>query len=692
MLWLATALAACDQLGAPPPVTPPAAPALISRADLFGDPIRQRAQLSPRGDKVAFVAPRDGVANLWVLAVDALDQARPVTDDRGRGIRDFVWARDNASLLYEQDQGGDENTRLYSIAIEGGAPRALTPGGARAQILGLSSSDPGGVIVTLNQRDPDWPDVFRIDIASGARQLIERNSVGGFAQFMSDDENRLRLGVRRLPGGLVEIKIRAANGNWSSLLTLPFEEAVSSRPLALEAGGRTLLMLDSTDRDRAALVRVDLRTKAKTVLGESASADIVDVWLHPTSNEPAAFGAEYLRRDWRGLDTEAQADIDFLNRQLGGEFEITSRSLDNSRWIVVEQSPTMPPRSYLYDRGENRRISLLFRQRPALEQAPLQMMIPVEIVARDGLTLVSYLTLPPGADINGDARPEAPAPLVLLPHDGPWARDSYGFSALHQWLANRGYAALSVNFRGSTGFGAAFVNAGNREWGGRLREDLLDSVQWAIASGIARADRVAILGQGFGGYATLASLAFSPEQFRCGASFAGPADLSAMVEAAPAALRERLYARVGDTRTPEGRQALRAQSPLFSVGEIRAPLLLAFGERDPRAIRADSEMIARGLRAVGGGLTFLSFPGEGRYLARSQNRLAYLAVLEHFLGDCLGGRVEPVGAAFEGAEINVYDGAVNVPGLSAFARSLDQRARIPVSAPATSSGGPLTPG
>jgi dipeptidyl aminopeptidase/acylaminoacyl peptidase len=684
-LWLAAGVASCDRPGVSAPAPPAAAPPLISRAALFGEAARHDGQLSPRGDRVAFLAPRDGVTNLWVLSVDAMDEARPVTDDRVRGVRRFMWAQDNATLLFLQDDRGDENWRLYAVDAAGGLPRALTPAGARVEILGASASDPGGLIVSLNQRDPAWPDVFRIDIASGRRTLLRRNSgAPGYARFVLDRDNNVRLGVRILEDGSAEVVAFGAGGRDATLFAVPFEDAMSMRPLAFEAGGRTFLMLDSAGRDRAALVRVDAATGAKTVLGESARADVESVWLDPATNAPEAFAAEYLRREWRALETDAQGDLDFLDRQLTGDFQVVSRSADDTRWIVVEEGPTTPARSYLYDRGDRagRRLTLLFRHRPALEQAPLQPMTPVEIEARDGLTLVSYLTLPIGSDANGDARPEEPVALALVPHDGPWARDSYGFNALHQWLANRGYAALSVNVRGSTGFGKAFLNAGNREWGGRAQEDLLDAVQWAVENGVAEPDRVAVVGSGFGGYATLAGLAFAPDQFRCGVSYSAPANLFSMLDAAPALLRPALYQRVGDARASEGRQLLRAHSPLFRASQIRSPLLLALGGRDPRAPRSEADQIAHALRLRGSGLTYLVFPDEGRELVRPQNRLSYLAVLEHFLGDCLGGRVEPVGAAFEGAAIHVYDGAVNVPGLSAFARRPAPRPAAQEAAPA----------
>jgi len=655
----------------------PTAPDLITRAALFGEPARQGGQLSPRGDRVAFLAPRDGVTNLWVLSVDAMDEARPVTDERTRGLTNFRWAADGATLLYLRDENGDENTRLYAVDIAGGAPRALTPAGARAEVLGVSAADPGAVVVALNDRDRSWADVVRIELASGARQTLLRNGgPRGYASFLINRDNAVRVGLRMQANGGAEVVVFEARGRTQTLFDVPFEDAMSTRLVALEADGAHFLMLDSSlgqpdtpARDRTALVRVNIATGERSVLGEGERSDVVDVWLDPATGTAEAFATEYLRREWRALNADSQADIEFLDRSLTGDFSVASRNADDTRWIVVEEGPTTPRRSYLFDRAgpAGRRLTSLFSHRPDLQQAALQPMTPVEITARDGTTLVSYLTLPGGTDANGDARPEAPLPLVLLPHDGPWARDSYGFDAAHQWLANRGYAVLSVNFRGSSGFGKAFLNAGNGEWGGRIQQDLADAAEWAVAQGVAQQDRIAIVGSGFGGYAVLAGLAFTPEQYRCGASFAAPANLFSMLDLSPAWQRDQLYQRVADARTEAGRQLLRVRSPAFHAGRIRSPLLLAYGAHDPHLTRGETEQVAQAVR-LRGILTYLVFPDEGRELVRAQNRLSYLAVLEHFLGDCLGGRVEPVGASFEGATINVYDGAVNVPGLSAFSR------------------------
>jgi dipeptidyl aminopeptidase/acylaminoacyl peptidase len=685
-LGLLSAVAGCGPR--PDAAAPAAAPVLIARADLFGEAVRFGAQLSPRGDRVAFLAARDGVTNLWVLSVGAMDEARPLTDDRGRGVRSFAWGPDSATLIYALDPAGDGNTQLRAVSADGGEARDLTPAGARAEIAGVSLSDPDGVMITLNQRDAAWPDLVRVDLATGSRTLVQRNGATAatrFTRFVLDRENRLRLALRTQANGSVDVQSRSAEGAWSTLFTIPFEDVPLSSPIAFVAGGESFVMYDSAGRDRAVLMRVDARTGVKTVLGESARADVADVWLDPATNEPEAFAANYLRAEWRALEIDAQADLEFLDAQLTGDFRVTSRSADDSRWIVVEEGPAVATRTHVYDRADraNRRISLLFRHRPGLDAAPLQPMTPIEIEARDGLTLVSYLTLPIGADTNGDARPESPVPLVLLPHDGPWARDAFGFNTMHQWLANRGYAVLSVNFRGSTGFGEAFVTAGNREWGGRIQEDLQDALQWAIDNGVAQSDRVAIVGSGFGGYAAVAGLTFTPEQFRCAVAFGAPTNLSRLVEAAPVSQRDTWYLRVGDTRTAEGRQALRGRSPAQRVGQIRRPLLIGVGALDRVGSRAEFDQVALSLRLRAVPLVSLVFPDEGGDFTRPQNRLAYAAIVEQFLGECLGGRIEPVGAAFDGANMIVFDGAASVPGLQAFQRrpaAAPVQPRTPVSA------------
>lgn len=666
LVMLALVCASCGLAGGPGGEDASSPPQLIPRADLFGNPERAQTQLSPDGRYISFLAPREGYLNVWVAPAQNLSLARPVTADAQRGVRWHAWSP-SGRILYMQDKGGDENWALHVIDLQTGSDRILTPSeGVRAEIVSLSPRDPGAALITLNDRDPAWRDVYRLDLATGERTLVFEND-RRFAEFWADRDNRLRLAAKALATGAVEFWSRDMAGEWSLLTTAPFEDAQLSRPIGFEGDGRSFLMFDSVGRDRAALMRVDAATAEKTVIAESRFADVSDVWIHPAEFTPQAFGAEYLKQDWQAISPDAKADIDFLNERLEGEPKLASRTLDDRRWIVLEHGPTVPARVHLYDR-EERTLRYLFSQRPALRDAPLQSMIPIEIKARDGLTLVSYLTLPPGSDADGNGRPEAATPLVLLVHGGPWARDSYGFRPDHQWLANRGYAVLSVNFRGSTGFGKAFVNAGNREWGGRMQQDLADAVNWAVQEGVAARDKVAIYGGSYGGYAALAGLAFTPETYACGVSVVGPSNLETLLGSVPPYWKgyfEDLALRVGDPRTPAGRRLLRAHSPLTKAADIRRPLLIAQGGNDPRVKRAESDQIVAAMREQDLPVTYLFFPDEGHGFARPQNRMAFYAAAEGFLAQCLGGRAEPIAGALEGSSVEVLEGAALIPGLEA---------------------------
>ncbi len=702
---LALFAAACSRQTASAPVPPPVAPPLLLRANLFGEPLRSDAQISPRGDLIAFLAPRPletGPLNLWVVPTAALGAARPISS--GLSVRGYQWAADGHTILALTDNDGDGDKSLSAIDALTGDARVLTDE-ANTEIVGVSGADPGAVIVAWNARARAWPDLYRIDFATGSRTLIERNT-RSFFRYVLDRENRLRLGLKMNATGALEIWKRSAEGEWSKLSEAPFEDALLSAPIAFESGGQSFLMFDSTGHDRAVLVRVDAETGARTVLGESDRADVVDAWRDPGTGQPEAFAVEYLRREWRALDAEAQADLTYLDAQLEGEPRVVSRTLDDKAWIVVEEGPTIPARTYLYNRSDlaSRSLRLLFHNRPALEGAPLQQMIPVEIEARDGLTLVSYLTLPIASDANGDSRPDSPAPLVVIVHDGPWSRARFGFDPLHQWLANRGYAVLSVNYRGSTGFGRAFLNAGNREWGGKMQEDLLDAVQWAVEERIAQPEHIAIFGEGYGGYAALNGLAFTPERFACGVDVAGPGNLETFINNTPPSeewARPSYYLRVGDPRTPGGRDFLAQRSPLSRAASIARPLLIAQGARDPHVMRADSDMISIAPRARRAGLVYMLYPDIAALDLRAANWISFTSVADHFLAHCLGGRAEPIGQAFSGVRAQALIGAAHVDGLAnvapaplvptAPATAVTPAAELPLAAPPMLEDAPKTP-
>ena len=506
---------------------------LIPRAHLFGNPNRLNGTISPDGTHLAWVAPLDGVMNVWIAPRDAPEQARAVTHDTKRGVRDYYWAYDGQHLLFLQDRDGDENWRLHAVNVHTGETRKLTPEGARATPAGTSRHVRDAVLVTLNQRDPSYPDLFRVELATGEMTVVAENP--GFAGFMADDRYVPRLALRSTPDGGMDILRPASDGTWADWDHIPAEDAFSTAVSHLNADGTTLYMRDSRGRDTAALVAVDLATGARNLLAEDARADIGGVLTDRDTYAPLAYHVTVERLSYIALDPRVQPDLDFLATQDIGDWWIMSRTEDDRLWIVGAHSDTRPGMAYLYDR-EARDLRLLYETRPELSGAPLSRMHPVTIPARDGLILVCYLTLPRRVDQAGTGRPDAPGPLVLLVHGGPWLRDTFGYNWYAQWLANRGYAVMTVNFRGSTGLGKHVVNAGNLEWGRRMDDDLLDAVAWAVEQRIADPARIAIFGGSYGGYAVLASMTRNPELYRCGVDVVGPSNLETLLATVPPVL------------------------------------------------------------------------------------------------------------------------------------------------------------
>jgi dipeptidyl aminopeptidase/acylaminoacyl peptidase len=358
-------------------------------------------------------------------------------------------------------------------------------------------------------------------------------------------------------------------------------------------------------------------------------------------------------------------DLQFLDAELDGEYAVQSRTLADDKWLVGVDEVTSPPAAYVYDRAA-KTLTEFYVTRPELEGAALAAMHPLEIATRDGLTMVSYLTLPPGSDADGDGRPDSPTPMVLLVHGGPWGRDAYGYNAMHQWLANRGYAVLSPNFRAPAGFGKAFLSAGDLEWGAKMHDDLIDAVDWAVAAQVAPKDQICIMGGSYGGYATLAGLTFTPDVFACGVDIVGPSNLQTLLASIPPywkAFLEEFAVRIGDPRTEEGKKLLAERSPLTRVDAIKKPLLIAQGANDPRVKQAESDQIVKAMKEKNIPVTYVLYPDEGHGFARPPNRTSFYAIAEGFLAKCLGGRYEPVGHDFKGANLQVLEGAQHVPGL-----------------------------
>ncbi|WP_249042521.1 S9 family peptidase [Sphingomonas carotinifaciens] len=631
---------------------------LIERTKLFGNPSRIGGQLSPDGKWISFIAPKDGVLNVWLAPADRPDDAKAITAETTRPIRQTFWAPDSKSVLFINDKGGDENFLLYGVDVASGAQKALTPfEKTRVQIVGTSETIKDRILVGVNNRDPRWHDVYSLDLNTGKLTPVVQND--GYAGYLADDQLRLRMAAKARPdGGTDYYRMEGTTVEAKPVVQFGLDDSLTTTPLGFTVDGKTLYWMDSRGRDTAALMAQDVGSGQMTVVGESPKADVAGGLFNPKTGRVEAYSVNYLKRDYVPVGDAVKADLAFLKAQNKGEFAIGSRTDADDKWIVTFDPVTAPAATYVYDRRA-KSLKQLYVSRPELEGAPLVPMEPVEIKARDGLTLVSYLTKPKG--VSG------PVPLVLLVHGGPWARDGFGFNGYHQWLANRGYAVLSVNYRGSTGFGKNFISAGDLQWGRKMHDDLIDAVDWAVKSGVTTKDKVAIMGGSYGGYATLAGLTFTPDRFACGVDIVGPSNLFTLLKTIPPyweAGKQQFYKRMGDPTTPAGQALLKERSPLTFVDKISKPLLIGQGANDPRVNVAESDQIVAAMAAKKIPVTYVLFPDEGHGFARPVNNIAFNAVTENFLAPCLGGRAEPLGDTLTESTAQVKHGAEFVRGLA----------------------------
>jgi len=638
---------------------------LIARTKLFGNPVKANGRISPDGKWLSWTAPRDGVLNLWVAPVDNPDAAKAMTNERERPIRQYFWSPDSKRVLFIQDKGGDENFLLYGVDVATGTQVTLTPfKKTRAEIVGVSNVHKDRILVGLNNRDAKWHDVYSLNLASGKLTLLQRND--GYAGFLADNDLKLRMALKsRDDGGTDYYRITNGKIEAKPFATVTLEDSLTTSPAGFTADGKTLYWIDSRGRNTAALIAQDVATGSTSVLAESPKADISGTLTNPKTLKVEAYQAEYLKPEWTALDKDIGASLEWLKYKLGASPVVQAQTDADDKWIVSADRVVEPSSVYLFDRKAGS-LTKLYTGRPELIGAPLVPMWPVEIKSRDGLTLPSYLTLPAGADANHDGRADSPVPLVLVVHGGPWGRDNYGYNSYHQWLANRGYAVLSVNYRASTGFGKDFISAGNLQWGKKMHDDLIDSVDWAIANGVTTPDKVAIMGGSYGGYATLAGLTMTPDKFACGVDIVGPSNLFTLLGTIPAyweSFKQQFYQRMGNPTTEDGRALLKAASPLTYADKIKKPLLIGQGANDPRVNKAESDQIVDSMKAKNIPVTYVLFPDEGHGFARPQNNIAFNAVAENFLQTCLGGRSEPIGDALKGSTIQVLNGADFVSGL-----------------------------
>ena len=609
---------------------------LIPREVLFGNPERTSVQISPDGKHIGYIAPHEGVLNIWVQSVDGGD-ARPLTSFTDRPIRGYSWAWNSEQMLFGRDKDGDENTHIYAVDITDGSVKDLTPyPGVKAMSAGSEKDRPDEVLVALNDRDPRFHDYYILNTRTGERELLVNNDEG-YLTYLFDAKWNPRGRMQMNPDGGMTFEMSDDEG-WFDYLTIGMEDSMTTSPMGMSPSGDIIYARDSRNRDKAVLVSLPATrggADSPTILHASSKADISGAMMHPDTREPQAAVVEYLRQEWAVLDPSIQQDIDALRELDKGDFNITSRTADDRIWTVSYVQDAGPVRYWIWDR-DAQEGRFLFTHRSDLEQYELAEMKPIEIKTRDGLTMPCYLTLPRDA--------KGPVPMVLLVHGGPWARDGWGYNPMHQWLADRGYAVLSPNFRGSTGFGKAYLNAGNREWYAAMQDDLVDATNWAIENKIAQPDKIAIMGGSYGGYATLAGLTRDPELYAAGVDIVGPSHVATLLNTIPPywePMKKMFESRVGSLDEPEFLDQI---SPLTHVDRISRPLMIVQGANDPRVKISESDQIVAAMDSRNLPVTYLVYPDEGHGMARPENMMAFNAITEEFLAKHLGGKVQPIGS------------------------------------------------
>ena len=621
-------------------------PALIDREVFFGNPEYAGAQISPDGKFISFIKPYNGTMNIWVKETKApFASAKPLTNDTARPVRGYFWSRDSKYVLFVQDKGGDENFNVYAVnpadkpaaGAEVPAARNLTDAkGIRAMIYAVPKSDPDALYVGINERDKAWHDLYKIKISTGERTLVSENKDRYQAVYF-DNADKLRLAVRSAQNGDTEILRVNADGSTAKIYSCDVFETCS--PLQFNKDNkRVYIQTNKGDSDLVELDLLDVET-GKTEKVESDPLNKVDlnnVNFSDVSNEIIATSYEDDRNRIYWKNKDFQKDYETIKKRLGDrEISFNSATKDESKFIVATYSDVDPGTVWLYDR-KTKNLSTLYQVREKLDRAALSPMKSVTYKSSDGLDIQAYLTLPKGLEPKN-------LPVVIFPHGGPWGRDSWGYDTFAQFLANRGYAVLQPNFRASTGYGKKFLNAGNNEWGQKMQDDLTWGVKYLIGQGIADPKRVGIMGGSYGGYATLAGVAFTPDVYSAAVAIVAPSNLKTLLESVPPyweSIRTIFYKRMGDPNTPEGLAQMKRQSPLFSADKIKTPLMIVQGANDPRVNKREADQIVVALRDRNYPVEYLVAPDEGHGFARPVNNSAMVMAAEKFLAEHLGGRYQ----------------------------------------------------
>ena len=582
---------------------------------------------------MAYLAPVNDVLNVWVKTIGEADD-RAVTEDKIRGIRRYFWAEDSEHIMYLQDVGGDENWRLYGVNLDTNEVKDLTPyEDVQVQIIETNKHYPNELLIGMNKENPKVHDVYHLDVMTGELELVAKNR-GNIRSWLADANLKVRCAEAATPEGGSELMVRKnEQADWEKLLTWSSGDGMTSWSVSFTKDGNSLYLVDSRNVNAGRLVKMEIQTGNIEVFAEDSQYDVWNVMIHPDSYEVQAVAFSKARTEWVVLDESIKDDFESIAKLDDGDYFVSDRDNADETWLVYFTKDNGPQSYYTYDR-KKKKGTFLFDHMPELNKYKLARMEPISFMARDGLTIHGYITFPVWKQKKN-------LPMVLYVHGGPWSRDYWGYDGTAQWLANRGYVCLQVNFRGSWGYGKDFVNAGDKEWGGKMHNDLIDAVDWVVQQGYANLEKVAIFGGSYGGYAALVGATFTPDVFCCAVDTFGISNLVTWIESFPpygSMWLAMFHKRIGNPDTEE--EFLKSRSPLFKVDQIRIPILIGQGANDPWVKQAESEQIVEAMKKKGLEYEYMLFPDEGHGFARPENRLKFYAAAEKFLAKHLGGRYE----------------------------------------------------
>jgi len=604
---------------------------LIPRKVLFGNPQKTRARISPDGQKLLYLAPVNNIRNIWVKTIGKNDD-RPITTQQKRDIHAHVfWALDNNHIFYKQDNAGDENWHLLMVDINTKEKKDITPfKGAKVDaILAYRKQFPNEILFTMNKRDPKVFDVYKLNVKTGELKMVAQNP-GNISHWLADFTNKVRAAKAAKPDGTYELLVRDdENSPWKMLTKFPYDDIM----IAFSKDGSKVYVIDSRNTDKNQLVTMDIKTGKTTTIIQDAGYDIEGAIFSKENNKLQAVSIYKDKKNWVVLDDALKDDFARMQALDEGEMAVANQDNNEQKWIVAFNKDDAPLAYWLFDR-DTKKGTFLFVDRPELEKYKLAKTEAVKFVSRDGLTIHGYLTCPVG-------KAKKNLPLILFVHGGPWVRDKWGYDSRVQWFANRGYAVLQVNYRGSTGYGKKFIKAGNKQWGGKMHDDLVDAVNWAVKKGIANPKKVAIFGGSYGGYAALVGATFTPDLFCCAVDIVGPSNLITLIKSFPPYWKiflETIKKRVGDIETEQA--FLKSCSPLFKADKIKIPLLIVQGANDPRVKKAEADQIVKALKKNKVDYEYLLFEDEGHGLVKEKNKLKFYKSAEKFFAKHLGGRSE----------------------------------------------------